>query len=183
LPGSLAILGRTNPARAKNGPGLIRPPGAIPEPEFLRTCIRYGECLKSCITNTLQPAIFEAGFEGLWTPRHYMRRAGCEQACQICGQVCPYNAIVFQVVEGRKRPFLDASKCNGCGICEKVCPIAGESAIVVSSQGEIRLRRGSYREEARRRTLKFQPKALKDTLEEEPAVPEKKNSLPPGFLP
>ena len=226
---SLAILGRTNPARAKNVPGLIRPPGAIPEPEFIQTCIRCGECLKSCITNTLQPAIFEAGFEGLWTPRHQMRLAGCEQSCNVCGQVCPtqairalsleekkharigtaairkekciaweqnrlclicdeacpYNAIVFKVVEGRKRPFLDSSKCNGCGICEKACPIAGESAIVVSSPGEIRLRQGSYQEEARSRNLNFQPKALKDTFEEEPAgetaVPEKKTPLPPGF--
>ncbi|MEI7673594.1 MAG: 4Fe-4S binding protein, partial [Deltaproteobacteria bacterium] len=30
---------------------LIRPPGALPETEFLRTCIRCGECMKSCITN------------------------------------------------------------------------------------------------------------------------------------
>jgi len=43
---------------------LIRPPGAIPETEFLRTCIRCGECMKSCLTNTLQPCLWESGFSG-----------------------------------------------------------------------------------------------------------------------
>src|SRR4030042_1462614 len=48
---------------------LIRAPGAIPETEFLRTCIRCGECMKSCLTNTLQPCLWESGFSGLWTPK------------------------------------------------------------------------------------------------------------------
>jgi polyferredoxin len=43
---------------------LIRPPGALPETEFLRTCIRCGECMKSCVTNTLQPSFWESGADG-----------------------------------------------------------------------------------------------------------------------
>ena len=39
----------------QNKQQLIRPPGALPESEFLTTCIRCGECMKSCLTNTLQP--------------------------------------------------------------------------------------------------------------------------------
>ncbi|MBM4274796.1 MAG: 4Fe-4S binding protein, partial [Deltaproteobacteria bacterium] len=48
---------------------LIRPPGAQKEAEFLSRCIRCGQCLKVCITNGLQPVLWEAGLEGLYTPR------------------------------------------------------------------------------------------------------------------
>ena len=180
---------------------LIRPPGAIPETEFLRTCIRCGECMKSCLTNTLQPCLWESGFSGLWTPKMDLRLAPCDQNCFVCGKVCPtqairslsleekthakvgtavlkkelclvwaqnkiclicdeicpYNAIVFRPVEGYRRPFVIASKCNGCGFCEQRCPVKGESAIVVVPDGEIRLKEGSYVKEAKKLQLEFKP--------------------------
>jgi len=180
---------------------IIRPPGAIPETEFLRTCIRCGECMKSCLTNTLQPSLWESGFSGLWTPKMEPRLAPCEQNCYVCGKVCPtqairslsleekthakvgtavlrkemclvwaqnklclicaeicpYHAIVFRPVEGYRRPVVLASKCNGCGYCEHRCPVQGESAIVVVPNGEIRLRRGSYVQEAKKLQLDFKP--------------------------
>jgi MauM/NapG family ferredoxin protein len=180
---------------------LIRPPGAIPETEFLRTCIRCGECMKSCLTNTLQPCLWESGFSGLWTPKMDLRLAPCDQNCNVCGKVCPtqairsvtldekthakvgtailrkemclvwaqnklclicdeicpYNAIVFRPVEGYRRPFVIASKCNGCGFCEQRCPVKGESAIVVVPDGEIRLKEGSYVKEAKKLQLEFKP--------------------------
>ena len=180
---------------------LIRPPGAIPETEFLRTCIRCGECMKSCLTNTLQPSLWESGFSGLWTPKMEPRLAPCDQNCNVCGRVCPtqairslsleekthakvgtavlrkemclvwaenkiclicdeicpYNAIVFRPVEGYRRPVVVASKCNGCGFCEQRCPVRGESAIVVTSNGEIRLKEGSYMKEAEKLQLEFKP--------------------------
>jgi ferredoxin len=180
---------------------LIRPPGAIPETEFLRTCIRCGECMKSCLTNTLQPCLWESGFSGLWTPKMEPRLAPCDQNCNVCGKVCPtqairslsleekthakagtavlrkemclvwaenkiclicdeicpYNAIVFRPVEGYRRPVVIASKCNGCGFCEQRCPVRGESAIVVVTNGEIRLKEGSYIKEAKKLQLEFKP--------------------------
>jgi MauM/NapG family ferredoxin protein len=186
-------------ALRRNKHQLIRPPGAIPETEFLRTCIRCGECMKSCLTNTLQPCLWESGFSGLWTPKMELRLAPCDQNCNVCGKVCPtqairsvsleektnakvgtailkkemclvwaenklclicdeicpYNAIVFRPVEGYRRPFVVASKCNGCGFCEQRCPVRGESAIVVVPNGEIRLKEGSYIKETKKLQLEF----------------------------
>jgi polyferredoxin len=180
---------------------LIRPPGALPEPEFMRTCVRCAECMKSCPTDTLQPCLWESGLTGLWTPKMDLRFAPCEQNCNVCGRVCPtqairslsleekthakvgtavlnrdlclvwaedklclicdeicpYNAIVFRTVEGYRRPVVIASRCNGCGFCEERCPVQGDSAIVVVTNGEIRIRQGSYIEEARQRQLEFRP--------------------------
>ncbi len=180
---------------------LIRPPGALPETEFLRTCIRCGECMKSCVTNTLQPCLWESGSAGLWTPKLEPRLAACEPNCNVCGRVCPtqairslpleektyakvgtavlrkemclvwaqdktclicdeicpYNAIVFRTVDGYRRPVVVTSRCNGCGYCEQRCPVAGESAIVVVTDGEIRLKEGSYISEAGKLNLEFKP--------------------------
>jgi MauM/NapG family ferredoxin protein len=204
LAGGLGVgfLAMQTPFALKQGKHqLIRPPGAIPETEFLRTCIRCGECMKSCLTNTLQPSLWESGFSGLWTPKMEPRLAPCDQNCNVCGRVCPtqairsisleekthakvgtavlrkemclvwaenkiclicdeicpYNAIVFRPVEGYRRPVVVASKCNGCGFCEQRCPVKGESAIVVTPNGEIRLKDGSYIKEAKRLELEFKP--------------------------
>jgi formate hydrogenlyase subunit 6/NADH:ubiquinone oxidoreductase subunit I len=77
--------------------------------------------------------------------------------CLICDEICPYNAIVFRPVEGYRRPVVIASKCNGCGFCEQRCPVKGESAIVVVTDGEIRLKEGSYMKEAKKLQLEFKP--------------------------
>ena len=185
----------------QNKQQLIRPPGALPEGEFLTTCIRCGECMKSCLTNTLQPSLWEGGLAGLWTPRLDLRLAACEQECNVCGKVCPtqairslgleekthaklgtavlkkemclvwaqdklclicdeicpYDAIVFRTMDGYRRPFVVASRCNGCGYCEQRCPVEGESAIVVVPIGQIRLRTGSYVAEAKKLQMDFKP--------------------------
>jgi MauM/NapG family ferredoxin protein len=112
---------------------LIRPPGAIPETEFLRTCIRCGECMKSCLTNTLQPCLWESGFSGLWTPKMEPRLAPCDQNCNVCGKVCPTQAIRSVSLEEktnakvgtavlRKEMCLVWAENKLCLICDEICP-------------------------------------------------------------
>jgi MauM/NapG family ferredoxin protein len=112
---------------------LIRPPGAIPETEFLRTCIRCGECMKSCLTNTLQPCFWESGFSGLWTPKMEPRLAPCDQNCNVCGKVCPTQAIRSLSIEEkthakvgtavlRKEMCLVWAENKICLICDEICP-------------------------------------------------------------
>jgi len=80
-----------------------------------------------------------------------------DKLCLICDEICPYNAIVFRTIEGYRRPVVVASRCNGCGFCEQRCPVQGESAIIVATNGEIRLKEGSYVEEAKKLQLEFKP--------------------------
>jgi len=47
---------------------VVRPPGALPEKEFLSRCIKCGQCMRICPTNVIHPAGLADGFEGLWTP-------------------------------------------------------------------------------------------------------------------
>ncbi len=113
--------------------GLIRPPGAVPEELFLRLCVRCGQCLKVCPTNTLQPCFLQSGLAGLWSPRLWPRHAGCDQTCSLCGRVCPTEAIRPLPLEEKQyaklgTAFIDTDRClvwardRLCLICDEQCP-------------------------------------------------------------
>ncbi len=114
-------------------PLLIRPPGSLEEREFLKRCVKCGECMKVCITNGLQPTLFEAGIEGIWSPVLVSRIGYCEFRCTLCGQVCPTGAIKRLTLEEKANfkiglAMLDKGRClpyahaMPCIVCEEVCP-------------------------------------------------------------
>ncbi|MBN1548088.1 MAG: 4Fe-4S binding protein [Syntrophaceae bacterium] len=114
-------------------PRLIRPPGAVAEKEFLQRCVKCGECMKVCLTNGLQPTLWEAGAEGIWSPMLVPRIGYCEYRCTLCGQVCPTGAIQKLSLEEKAQvkiglAMIDVGRClpyahaTSCIVCEEVCP-------------------------------------------------------------
>ncbi|MCL5238092.1 MAG: hypothetical protein M1353_09630 [Nitrospirae bacterium] len=91
-------------------PRLLRPPGSLEEKEFLKRCVKCGECMKVCITNGLQPALLEAGLEGIWSPVLIPRIGYCEYRCTLCGQVCPTGAI--RKLELKEKAKVRIGHCN-----------------------------------------------------------------------
>ncbi len=135
---------KTTPASAAPGPSLVRPPGSRREDDFLSRCVRCGECMKVCVTGGLQPTLFEAGVEGLWTPLLVSRIGYCEYNCTLCGQVCPTSAIRKLSGDEKRKTviglaFVDPSRCipfaqgTPCIVCEEHCPTP-KKAIVFRSQ-------------------------------------------------
>jgi MauM/NapG family ferredoxin protein len=125
-------------------PWLLRPPGSVAEDEFLRRCIRCGECLKVCIGGALHPALLQAGASGIWTPLVVPRIGYCEYNCTLCGQVCPTGAIRLLNLEEKQKAVIglavfDKNRClpfargEECLVCEEHCP-TGEKAIVFDEQ-------------------------------------------------
>ncbi len=165
---------------------LLRPPGVRNENDFLKKCVRCGECMKVCLKNALYPAAWQAGLDGIYTPLVIPRLGYCEYNCTLCGQVCPTGAIPNLPVEEKKRqvigkavfdknhclpfarkidcivceehcpipdkairsrevkvvgldgvtktvkePYIVEDICNGCGICEHVCPVETQAGIKV----------------------------------------------------
>ncbi|MBN2514923.1 MAG: 4Fe-4S binding protein [Deltaproteobacteria bacterium] len=117
---------------------LIRPPGSLDEREFLKKCVRCGECMKVCITNGLQPTLFDAGMEGIWTPKLVPRVGYCEYRCTLCGQVCPTGAIRRLTLKEKEKTkigvaMIDKGRClpyafsTPCVVCEEVCPTPKKS--------------------------------------------------------
>jgi MauM/NapG family ferredoxin protein len=127
---------------------LLRPPGAADEKTFLNLCIRCGECMKVCPTNVLQPAIFQAGLEGVFSPhlvpRYIFEQTYCEYMCTLCGQVCPTGAIPRLDEEAKHaRPigkaYFDHSLClpwaekTPCIRCEEMCPVPDKAIKILDS--------------------------------------------------
>jgi MauM/NapG family ferredoxin protein len=121
-------------------PALIRPPGSLAEAEFLARCVRCGECMKVCLTGGLQPATFEAGLEGVWTPVLVPRMGYCEYNCTLCGQVCPTGAIRRLEPEDKRRvriglACVDPGLCLPlrlgleCIVCEEHCPTSPKAIV------------------------------------------------------
>lgn len=185
------VLSKVFKGSSANGK-LLRPPGVKDEEEFLKKCVRCGECMKICLKNALYPAYFESGIYGLYTPILIPRRGYCEYNCSLCGQVCPTKAIPELPLEEKKKqvigiahfdknhclpyakkinclvceehcpipgkaikikkrmeigynnktiellePYVDDKLCNGCGICEYVCPLTGKAGIEVYREKNI----------------------------------------------
>lgn len=124
----------------------VRPPGSVPEQEFLEMCIRCGECFKACPNNVLQPESFQQGFEGLWTPMVEADWAGCESSCNACGQVCPTGAIRALPLEEKRHARMGLAVVNettclpfagaeACDLCVQECDAAGYHAIEYTQVG------------------------------------------------
>jgi polyferredoxin len=127
-------------------PAVVRPPGALPENEFLSRCIKCGQCMRICPTNVIHPAGLESGIEGLWTPALNFRigTSGCQFNCIACSHLCPTAAIRPISLDerlGRNRfvdqgplkigtAFMDRGRClpwamdRPCIVCQENCPVS-----------------------------------------------------------
>lgn len=152
---SLTFLGRLDGQVNKvTDSRLIRPPGSVPEEDFLTLCQRCGLCMKVCPTNVINPTLSEAGMAGFWTPHLIMIQGYCEYTCTLCGSVCPTGAIKeISVKEKIGRPvsigsaYIDRGRClpwsgNGpCIVCQELCPTSPkaiylEKAVVAAPDGK-----------------------------------------------
>jgi len=139
---ALAAVARItgSPAPASDAPIPIRPPGSVPEDDFLQLCIRCGECFQVCPNNVLQPMSISQGLVNLWTPEAKPDWSGCEPSCNNCGQVCPTGAIralpLFEKRVARmglaivnEKTCLPLAGKEACQLCVDECTGAGYNAI------------------------------------------------------
>jgi MauM/NapG family ferredoxin protein len=114
-------------------PGLLRPPAALPEKQFLAQCVRCGECMAACPTNTLQPIWLKAGLSGIFSPALTPRRGYCHPECHLCADLCPTGAILQLSKEDRiwaktgtavisRQTCLAWEHQKSCMVCDEVCP-------------------------------------------------------------
>ena len=116
----------------------IRPPGALPEAEFLGACIRCGMCVRDCPYDILKLGQLGSDDVVPGTPYFTARSGPCEMCEDIpCIPACPTNALDHALTDINQARMglavvVDQESCIAflglrCEVCFNICPIRGEA--------------------------------------------------------
>lgn len=119
----------------QTGQRFLRPPGALPEAEFVSRCIRCGQCGQVCPNRCIEYFDLQNGLDSLNTPFITPREQACI-LCMKCTQVCPTDAlqkveytaedIMAKVNMGKAQVNKDLClswQGKTCGVCYRACPL------------------------------------------------------------
>ncbi|GAB6054481.1 ferredoxin-type protein NapG [Magnetospira thiophila] len=115
----------------------LRPPGALPEEDFLAACTRCGLCVRDCPYQILGLADLGEPVP-VGTPYFTARTGPCEMCDDIpCIPVCPTGALSHDLTDITKARMgvavlVDQENCLNflglrCDVCHRVCPMIGEA--------------------------------------------------------
>ena len=124
---ALGVSSRAKPAQA------LRPPGALPEKDFLAACVRCGLCVRDCPYDTLKLADWADG-PAVGTPFFQARNIPCEMCDTIpCVKACPTGALQHALTDIAKAKMgvaviTSRETCLNlqglrCDVCYRVCPV------------------------------------------------------------
>jgi len=121
---------------------LLRPPGALNEPDFLNACIKCGMCVEACPFDTLELA-GPGSNKPLGTPFFTPRDVACYMCDDIpCVPVCPTGALDITKVSTKGKldinkaqmgaAIVDTKNCIAfwgiqCDACYRACPLMDEA--------------------------------------------------------
>jgi ferredoxin-type protein NapG len=127
LLGGFAVTARARPSQTP------RPPGALPESDFLSACVRCGLCVRSCPYDTLRLAELGDG-PAIGTPYFVAREVPCEMCEDIpCVVACPTGALdksLTDIAQAKMgvAALVGRETCLNllglrCDVCYRVCPL------------------------------------------------------------
>lgn len=149
-------------SEAKSAPLILRPPGALKEADFMRACIKCGQCVEACPYHTLKLAQ-PGDSKPVGTPFFIPRDIPCYMCTDIpCVPVCPTHALDEKSVSSIKErgkelditkarmglAVVDMASCIAywgiqCDACYRACPIM-DSAIKLEYRRNPRTGKHAY---------------------------------------
>jgi len=128
---------------------VLRPPGALPEREFLAACYRCGNCVDICPAKAIRSMSTDE-IEQRGTPYVDPDLAACVVCDELsCMKACPSGAL--KLVEKPSSIRMGLARVNQsvcirsrgeeCRACVEKCPL-GEEAIRIAPTGQVEVRAG-----------------------------------------
>jgi len=130
---------------------LLRPPGALKEEDFLKTCIKCGMCVEACPFDTLTLAK-PGDNKPLGTPYFEPRDIPCYMCVDIpCVPVCPTGALDEESVTTNNEldiniakmgtAIVDSKNCIAfwgiqCDACYRACPLLDKAIYLEYEKNE-----------------------------------------------
>ena len=130
---------------------LLRPPAALNEEDFLKTCIKCGLCVSACPYDTLKLAA-PGDKKPMGTPFFDARDIPCYMCEDIpCVPVCPTGALeveqvttdgALDITQARMGvAVVDSYSCIAfwgiqCDACHRACPLIDEAIVLEYSKNE-----------------------------------------------
>ncbi len=134
----------------KSAPLMLRPPGAVPEKDFIASCIKCGMCVEACPYDTLVLAKPEDD-KPIGTPYFTPRTIPCYMCKDIpCVPACPTGSLDQSLVSETNKEgelilnvdlakiglaVIDRETCIAyagiqCDACYRACPLIGKAITV-----------------------------------------------------
>ncbi len=140
--------------KGRSAPLILRPPGAVPEKEFLASCIKCGMCVEACPYDALVLAK-PGDNKPIGTPYYRPRTNPCYMCRDIpCVPACPTESLDKALVSDRDEngnlklninlakmglAVIDRETCIAysgiqCDACYRVCPLIDRAVTVEYSR-------------------------------------------------
>ena len=133
-----AVPAPAQAARSEPALRYLRPPGALPEEEFLSRCIHCGQCGEACPNRCIKYFGLENGWGSIDTPHIIPREKSLclsyqGKSCGVCYRACPLQDVAI-TVGFMEQPHV-TDKCVGCGLCERSCIQMPQAIRIIPSRG------------------------------------------------
>lgn len=143
VPSSPAPISPAPASRPVTLPLVLRPPGALPEADFLSACTRCGECVAACPAQCITVDSSPGG-RGAGAPHIIAEARACVMCDALaCMHVCPTDAlqVVPKLAIRMGKAVWGEGKCvrgdgQECRVCLETCPL-GEAAISLTIDNRI----------------------------------------------
>jgi MauM/NapG family ferredoxin protein len=123
---------------------MLRPPGALPERQFLEACYRCSNCVEACPATAIRPMVTK-DLKLSQTPYIDPDLSACVVCDDLsCMRVCPSGAL--RLVQSPDLINMGLARMNlelclrtegqDCTVCVDKCPL-GETAIQLGSEGRV----------------------------------------------
>lgn len=151
--GSGGLIWGATVSGAKPGLTTLRPPGALAGEDFLRACIKCGQCLEACPYDTLKLAT-PGEQHGTGTPWFEPRNIPCYMCTHYpCTEACPSGALdLKQLSRNGSAPDIKFAEMGlavihkesciaywgiQCDACYRACPLMDEAISIEAEKNNV----------------------------------------------